>query len=207
MSEAKQHCVSLSPLPTPVQQYLKHERPLVRDCWLAMPTESDNFRYKKGICDHVTMNQYRSQIFLITLTDKSIYTSVTDRAWLLVIASMIWRYLLSCKDSVRDTRRSKHSTSKKKRLVKENKLTKAKRKIAKSFASSTKKKNDNGDFNVMLPNPLHATKRLQTAAKLVSVEVFFRTCLQVQVFMWTSWLKVAATKFAKTLFLSNRSVE
>lgn len=141
MSEAKQHCVSLSPLPTPVQQYLKHERPLVRDRWLAMPTESDNFRYKKGICDHVTnsMNQYRSQIFLITLTDKSIYASVTDRAWLLVIASMIWRYLLSCKDSVRDTRRSKHSTSKKKRWVKENKLTKAKRKIAKSFASCTKK--------------------------------------------------------------------
>ena len=58
---------------------------------MAMPTESDNFRYKEGICDHVTnsMNQYRSQIFLITLTDKSIYASVTDRAWLLVIASMI----------------------------------------------------------------------------------------------------------------------
>ena len=141
MSEAKQHCVSLSPLPTPVQQYLKHKRSLVQDCWMAMPTESDNFRYKKGIYDHVTnsMNQHRSQIFLITHTDKSIYASVTDRAWLLVIASMIWRYLLSCKDSVRDTRRSKHSTSKKKKLVKENKLTKAKRKIAKSFSSCTKK--------------------------------------------------------------------
>lgn len=150
MSEAKQHCVSLSPLPTPVQQYLKHERSLVQDCWMAMPTESDNFKYKKGIYDHVTnsMNQHRSQIFLITLADKSIYASVTDRAWLLVIASMIWRYLLSCKDSVRDTRRSKHSTSKKKKLVKENKLTKQKEKLLKALPP-VQKKNDNNDFDEM----------------------------------------------------------